>query len=370
MNIRRWVITLVVLSLSLAGIFGYKESLNLARAQQGQGMQEPSATVAGETVQTVNYQASTKVSGEVQPYKQLELNNELAGKITRLNLVSGSLVTAGDLLLELDHSEESARVIGVKARLELNRHTYKRYLRLQKNNEISDELVDQARAEVEIAQSELAVLQASIRKKQIYAPFTAHVGIHNLEVGQYLDSNTQITKLIGVYDYTWVDFSLPQTYGELTVGTRVSIKTIADNSQTFQAEIIAVDPQLSSSSRQLKYRAQFARTSGFLKPNTLVTVTAPVAKARELVAVSDLAITRDHLGDYVFVLEDEGNNSYRAKRQKVVLGDRRGDKVMVTDGLAPGTLIATKGAFKLRPGLKVFLADPGAEVNGAADTAI
>ena len=365
MNIRRWVITLVVLLLSLAGIFGYKESLNAARAQQGQGMPEPSATVAAESVQTVAYQASTKVSGEVQAYKQLELNNELAGKISKLNLVSGSRVEAGDLLLELDHSEESARVIGVKARLELNRHTYKRYLKLQKNNEISDELVDQARAEVEIAQSELAVLQANIRKKQIYAPFTAHVGIHNLEVGQYLDSNTMITKLIGVYDYTWVDFSLPQTYGELALGTRVSIHTIADNNSEYQAEVIAVDPQLSSSSRQLKYRAQFAKSSGFLKPNTLVTVKAPVAEARELVAVSDLAITRDHLGEYVFILQDEGNNSYRAKRQKVVLGDRRGDRVMVMDGLAPGTLIATKGAFKLRPGLKVFISDE----NSAADTA-
>ncbi|WDD99043.1 efflux RND transporter periplasmic adaptor subunit [Thalassomonas actiniarum] len=368
MNIGRWVITLVILLLGAAGIFGYKESLNTARAQQGQGMPEPSATVLAELVQTVSYQASTKVSGEVQAYKQLELNNELAGKISKLNLVSGSRVEAGDLLLELDHSEESARVIGVKARLELNRHTYKRYLRLQKNNEISDELVDQARADVEIAQSELAVLQANIRKKQISAPFTAHVGIHNLEVGQYLDSNTTITKLIGVYDYTWVDFSLPQTYGELVLGTQVEISTIADNSQVFQAEIVAVDPQLSSSSRQLKYRAQFAKARGFLKPNTLVTVAAPVAKARELVAVSDLAITRDHLGEYVFVLEDEGNNSYRAKRQKVVLGDRRGDQVMVTDGLAPDTLIATKGAFKLRPGLKVFITDENAETN-AADTA-
>ncbi|WDE11803.1 efflux RND transporter periplasmic adaptor subunit [Thalassomonas haliotis] len=234
--------------------------------------------------------------------------------------------------------------------------------------------MDQAKAEVEIAQSELAVLKATIAKKQVYAPFTARVGIHNLEVGQYLDNNTKITELIGVYDYTWVDFSLPQTYGELALATQVDISTIADNGQVFEAEIIAVDPQLSSSSRQLKYRAQFAKTSGFLKPNTLVTVTAPVAKARELVAISDLAITRDHLGEYVFVLQDEGNNSYRAKRQKVVLGDRRGDKVMVTDGLAPGTLIATKGAFKLRPGLKVFISDENAEMsagnNSAAETAL
>lgn len=368
MNIRRWVITLIILLLGVAGIFGYKESLNLARAQQGQGMPEPSASVVAEAAQTVSYQAKTKVSGEVQAYKQLEINNELAGKISKLKLISGSKVEAGDLLLELDHSEESARVIGLKARLKLNRHTYKRYLKLQKNNEISDELVDQAMAEVEIAQSELAVLQANIRKKQIYAPFSAYVGIHNLEVGQYLDSNTTITKLIGAYDYIWVDFSLPQTYGELALGTEVDIRTIADNGQVFQAEIIAVDPQLSSSSRQLKYRAQFAKNSGFLKPNTLVTVTTPVAEARELVAISDLAITRDHLGEYVFVLQDEGNNSFRAKRQKVVLGDRRGDKVMVTDGLMPGTLIATKGAFKLRPGLKVFITDENVATS-AANTA-
>ncbi|WDE08697.1 efflux RND transporter periplasmic adaptor subunit [Thalassomonas viridans] len=365
MKIHRWVITLIVLLLSLAGIWGYKELLNTTREQQRKSMPEPSATVATENVQIGIYRKNTKVNGEVRAYKQLELHNELAGKISKLNMVSGSRIEAGDLLLELDYSEESAEIIGIKALLKLKLHTYKRYSRLQQNKEIRDELVDQARAEVETAQSELAVLQASIRKKQIYAPFTARVGIHNLEVGQYLDSNTKLTQLIGIYDYTWVDFNLPQTYRELALGSQVSIHTITDNSREYQAEIIAVDPQLSSSSRQLKYRAQFAQSSGALKPNTLVTVIAPVAEAREQVMISDMAIIRDQLGEYVFVLEHEGDNSYRAKRQKVVLGDRHEDRVVVMEGLVPGTLIATKGAFKLRPGLKVFLAGK----KNATDTA-
>ena len=364
MNIRRWMITLVILLLTVTAIFGYKQSLNAARAQQGEQQFEPAATVNADITATISYQPITRVSGEVQAYKQLQLSNELAGKITRLNLISGSTVTAGQLLLELDHSEESAQVIGVKARLELNQRTYKRYLQLQKDNKISDEEVDQANAEVEIAGSELAVLQAAIAKKQLYAPFTAQVGIHNLEVGQYLDSNSEITVLIGVHDYIWIDFSLPQTYDELALGTAVSVKTIANDSQHYDAQIIAVNPQLSSSSRQLKYRAQIEKIPAWLKPNTLVTVTVPVASASERVAIADLAITRDHLGEYVFVLEDEGNNSYRAKRQKVKLGERLGDKVMVVDGLSPGTLIATKGAFKLRPGLKVFVAET--KVNSAS----
>ena len=356
MNIRRWIITIVILLLTLAGIFGYKESLIVAKAQQGAHMPEPSATVEASTAELISYQATTKISGEVQAYKQLQLSNELAGKVTKLNLTSGSRVEAGQLLLELDHSEESARLIGVKARLELNQHTYKRYLQLQKSNKISDELVDQAKSDVVTAQSEQAVLQTSIGKKQLFAPFNARVGIHNLALGQYLDSNSEITTLIGINDYNWIDFSLPQTYGEIALGTQVQIKTITNNSKVYQAEIIAVAPQLSSSSRNLKYRTQIAQSTDSLKPNTLVTVTVPVAKSKRLVAVADLAITRDHLGQYVFVLQDEGNNSYRAKRQKIILGDRQGDKVMVLEGLEPGTLIATKGAFKLRPGLKVFIA--------------
>jgi membrane fusion protein (multidrug efflux system) len=74
-------------------------------------------------------------------------------------------------------------------------------------------------------------------------------------------------------------------------------------------------------------------------------------------SVPDLAITRDPLGSYVFLLEAEGEGAYRAKKVKVTLGDRNDDRVLVLSGIEEGQLIATKGAFKLFPQMKVYVAE-------------
>ena len=53
----------------------------------------------------------------------------------------------------------------------------------------------------------------------------------------------------------------------------------------------------------------------------------------------------------------DGEGSYRAKQVPVELGERQGEQVMILAGVEAGQLIANKGAFKLFPGMKVYLAD-------------
>lgn len=158
MKIIRWIAVSLVLGGTVFGLYSYKSSLQQAAAAQGANMPEPSATVNAIEVATINYQKTVQVSGEVQAFKFLVLNNELAGKIISLNAASGSKVQKGQVLLELDHSDENARLIAAKATLVLNQQTLTRYIELKKNREISEELVDQANAAVQIAQSNIAVL--------------------------------------------------------------------------------------------------------------------------------------------------------------------------------------------------------------------
>ncbi|OUS32645.1 efflux transporter periplasmic adaptor subunit [Thalassotalea sp. 42_200_T64] len=356
MNITRWIAVSLVLGGTVFGLYSYKSSLQQAAAAQGANMPEPSATITAIEVTAFNYQKTIKVSGEVQAYKYLVVNNELAGKIIRLNAIAGSKVEKGQILLELDHSDEDARLIAAQARLTLKKQTLNRYVKLKKNNEISAELVDQANAELQIAKSDIAVLTAAISKKRLVAPFTAKVGIHTLEVGQYLDNNSQVLELVGISDFTWVDFYLPQVYKELKLGATVSLSPM-NQERVLAAEIIAIDPQLSSASRNLKYRAQIASTALSLKPNTLISVIAPIAETSSLVVVPDLSIKRDPFGSYVFLLEAEEEGAYRAKQVKVELGDRQADQVMVLNGLTVGQLIANQGAFKLFSGMKVYIAN-------------
>jgi membrane fusion protein (multidrug efflux system) len=356
MKIRQWILIILILVAVVSSLYFYKSSLQ-AEASQGVNMPEPSATVNATEAVRVDYQEMLKVSGEVQAFKSLSLNNEFAGQITLLNAQSGRLVKKDQVLIEIDHRDEDSKLIAAQAQLTLAKKTYSRYLVLKKNNEISAELVDQAEAEVALAKSDVALLETMITKKKLTAPFDAKVAIHNLEIGQYLDKNSQVLTLIGINEFTWIDFYLPQVYQELEVGSVVNVQPM-NQLKSYQAMIIAIDPQLKRTSRSLKYRAQIKSSLLALKPNTLVSVYSPIAAKASLISVPDIAITRDPLGSYVFILEAEGEGAYRAKKVKVILGDRNDDRVMVLSGLNEGQLIATKGAFKLFPQMKVYLAEP------------
>ena len=361
MNITKWLVVIILLAGTVFGFYSYKSSLQEAAKAQSASMPEPAATVTAIEVSNINYQKHIQVSGEVQAFKFLMLINELAGEIIHLNASSGSLVHKGQILLELDHRDEDARLMAAKATLMLEQQTLARNIKLHKNRTISEEQVDQARAAVQIAQADISVIKTAIDKKTLTAPFTAKVGIHSLEIGQYLDKNSQVLELVGVNDFTWIDFNLPQIYQELSLGSTVKISPM-NQAAEFDARIIAIDPQLSRISRHLKYRAQISSATLALKPNTLVSVIVPIAKQATLAAVPDLAIKRDALGDYVFVLEPAGEGSYRAKQVPVELGERQGEQVMILSGVAAGQLVANKGAFKLYPGMKVYLASEAAEV--------
>lgn len=355
MNITKWLLVIIILAATVFGLHSYKSSLQQAAKAQAASMPEPAATVTAITVGSIDYQKHIQVSGEVQAFKFLMLNNELAGEITRLNAASGRVVKKGQVLLVLDHRDEDARLMAAKASLMLEQQTLERNIELHKNRTISEEQVDQARAAVQIAQANINVITTAIDKKTLTAPFTAKVGIHTLEVGQYLDKNSQVLELVGVNDFTWIDFSLPQLYQELDLASAVQISPM-NQSANFEATIIAVDPQLSRASRHLKYRAQISSKTLALKPNTLVSVIVPIAKSSTVASVPDLAIKRDALGDYVFALEEDTDGSYRAKLVPVELGERQGEQVMILSGIKTGQLIANMGSFKLFPGMKVYVA--------------
>lgn len=351
MSIIRWLVSIVVTALVIVGLFAYKDDLNAAHASQGGG--EQSATVQSTKAVVTEHQQMTTVNGQVQALQVISLSNELPGKIAKLSFKSGDLVKKGQVLLELDHSEEHARLIAAKSNVELYTKTLGRYKKLLKQSKISEESVDQAEASLRNAQSQVALFQSYIDKKTIVAPFTAKAGIHNLQIGQYLDQNTLLTHLIGVNEFIWVDFSVPQIYNELAADEVVSIQS---DQLSRSAKVVSVEPMLSSESRHLRYRAKIDNTTGWLKHNQLVKVTLPIGGRQSKVAVPDIAVNKSQLGSFVYLLKADENGDFRAHKQSVVLGERVGDMVVIDEGLQEGQLIAGKGTFKLRPGLKVFFA--------------
>src|SRR5688500_12608485 len=167
-----------------------------------------------EQVERRDLVASVTASGQVQPRLKVDLAYDITGRIVRLAVKEGALVTKGQFLLEIDPSQyraaaerasaavASARSQAASARPTLiqARRNYNRLLELKKANPtlVSDEQVEQLKTQVEVAAAQLdaaqngiAQSQASLRDAQsllakttIYAPMSGRVTRLNVREGE------------------------------------------------------------------------------------------------------------------------------------------------------------------------------------------
>ncbi len=358
MKARHWIIVVSACLLLFAGLAAYKVMQIRAAIEFGESFGEPSETVETVTAEIREVQEYVGTIGEIVAPQAVTLRNELPGRIVAVNFTSGEQVAEGAILLQFDIAEEQAQLTSAQARAELARLDLKRARALQGSKMVSEERIDQAVAQANVARAEVLALQAMIDKKTLRAPFDAVAGLHQFEVGDVLQANTEITTLVGINPYLWVDFSVPDNRAGIAIGSEVMVAHPTEPEKVLRAEVVARDSVISAQSRNLRLRARLDNSVG-LAPNTAVNVAVPVGKSMARAHVPATAVRLDGLGDYVFVLDPDpeagepSQPAYRARRQAVIVGPQSKQWVAIMEGLEGGELVAANGAFKLRPNLLV-----------------
>jgi HlyD family secretion protein len=167
-----------------------------------------------EKVQRRDLVASVTASGQVQPHTKVDISADISGRIVRLAVKEGQMVTAGQFLLEIDQSQYRASVERATAAVASARsqaaqakpallqaqRNLDRLLALKKANPtlVSDEQIEQLRTQVDVNQAALeaanhAIDQATasyrdanslLGKTTIVAPMSGRVTRLNVEQGE------------------------------------------------------------------------------------------------------------------------------------------------------------------------------------------
>ena len=197
---------------SVAGVFvvAIAGVIALTAARSG----TKAASVRIEPVQRRDLVASVTASGQVRPRTKVDLSSDITGKIVRLAVAEGQIVTKGQFLLQIDPQEAQANVeraqaalsaakasaAQAKANLLQAQKSYERSMEIKKANAqlISDEQLEQLRTQVEVGQAvlesqnhlvdqsaaQLAQVKSALGKTTIYAPMSGRVTRLNVEGGE------------------------------------------------------------------------------------------------------------------------------------------------------------------------------------------
>src|SRR5215208_1819801 len=170
--------------------------------------------VRTEQVQPRDLVASVTASGQVRPQTKVDLSSDITGKIVRLAVKEGQIVTQGQFLLQIDPQQQEAAVQRVEAALASSRaqmaqaqanllqaeKSYERTAQIKKTNPtlISDEQMEQLRTAVDVnkalyesarhsvdqSNASLREASSSLGKTTIYAPMSGRVTRLNVENGE------------------------------------------------------------------------------------------------------------------------------------------------------------------------------------------
>jgi membrane fusion protein (multidrug efflux system) len=360
MDRNNWVGSVLLLTFVILigiGLAAWKyESIQNQQAASA-NQPEPMESVTAAVARTINHRQTTTSIGTVLALRSITLKNELAGTVREVRLIPGQIVEAGTLLVALDVSVEEAELRAQEAQAVLAKTVLNRRQHLSEELASTKEEVDRARADLDVAQAQIARTKALIAKKTIRAPFRARVGMADVHPGQYLDEGTLLTTLQGVSDAVHVDFTVAQQIADrLRIGETVEVFAAGD-SPPIMAKIVALDARVDPTTRNAMIRARIEGTSNVPPPGASVRVRIPVGPERNVVAIPVSALRKGPGGDQVFVIAPDKDGRNRVHARQVESGPMFGDEIVIHTGLTAGERVAAVGSFKLRDGILIAVVE-------------
>ncbi|HKJ71148.1 MAG TPA: efflux RND transporter periplasmic adaptor subunit, partial [Gammaproteobacteria bacterium] len=207
--IKRMILMILALAVVLGAIFGWKYYVGLMIQQHMAQRKPPPVTVTTTEASARTWQPELHAVGSLTASNGVQVSPEAAGRVADIAFESGQQVQAGDLLVALNTDTEEAEVRRLQAEKELAENQLRRRRRLLRQNQTSQESVDEAAASVKSLSAQIERERTLIAKKRIRAPFDGVVGIRRVDMGEYVSPGDPLVTLQDL-EPLFVDFNLPQ----------------------------------------------------------------------------------------------------------------------------------------------------------------
>lgn len=317
-------------------------------------------TVSATKATLEDWQPQLDAVGSLRAVKGVDISNELAGMVDQIRFNSGDDVKEGDLLITLRSEDDAAKLASLQAAEKLAEINFNRDKKQLSAQAVSEAVVDADAAQLASTRAQVTEQKAIVDKKSIHAPFAGHLGIRNIDVGQYLNPGTAIVTLQQL-DPIYLDFYLPQqSLAQVQTGQVIHAHSDTYPGRSFEGKIIAINPKVDTATRNVQIRAEIPNPGRALLPGMYATASINAGETARMLTLPQTAITYNPYGNTVFILDekgkdDKGNPQLEAHQTFVNVGETRGDQVQITKGLKEGDMVVTSGQMKLQNGTQVLI---------------
>ena len=228
----------------------------------------------------------------IEPQQRIEIRSPVNALIDKVLVERGSVVRAGDVLVQLDASVEREALAGARqralsdselqvarARAEYAREKFRRRDDLRRQGFITAQERDEADAELRVAEAELALatdnrrlagteaqrLEAMTKQRTLRAPFTGVVTERLQHPGELAftgEGSRPILRMAQTHPLR-VEVVMPTSMvGKIRVGSRAEVTPEAPLAGSWQATVRVVDQVFDAASGSFGVRLELANPNG------------------------------------------------------------------------------------------------------------
>jgi membrane fusion protein (multidrug efflux system) len=322
----------------------------------------PPPEVAVVSVEPKSVPESFEFTGEVEPFRRVEVRARIDGVIESRPFTEGTLVKPGQVLYRLDRIRPEAGYRTALARYQNAKRTRDRLQPLIAQNAVAQQDLDNAQAEYEAAEAGLSEAKKDVDDAVVRAEIEGRVGRTLLEVGARVTGPSDLLTTIDVLDPVYVSFrpsaqqllvwrQNPHSSTLILPGSTLSVEvTLPDGTvlpRTGRLDFVA--PSLDAATGTQEFRARFQNKDRLLVPGQFVRVRLVGFTRDSALAIPQRAVQQALGRQFVYVV---------AKGDTVVSRDVQpgpwsGNLWIIDKGLTPGDRVVVDGLQKAAPGRPV-----------------
>lgn len=332
------------------------------------------AVVSVETTSKADFPIYLNGLGTVTALRTVTVRPRVDGELMRVAFTEGQLVKEGDLLAEIDPrpfqiqlQQAEGQLLRDEALLKNAEIDYERYKTLLAQDSIAAQQtatqasqVKQYQGIVEMDKAQVNNAKLQLTYAHLTAPISGKIGLRQIDQGNIVHANdTNGLVVITQLQPINVVFTLPEDNIQALIQRKRNTESISINAydragkiKLAEGKLLAIDNQIDPTTGTLKLKAQFDNQDGVLFANQFVNIKMHLDTLKDVTQVSSAVIQNDTQGTFVYVVTPEKTVQIR----RVTLSATEGDKVAVTNNLAPNEIVVLEGIDRLHEGSQVDIA--------------
>jgi len=288
--------------------------------------------------------------GTIEAIEEVTIVSEIDASVKSLPFEEGSFIKKGALIAQLDDSQLSAEVNRTEALYNQGNASYKRIKSIVDQNAGTPQDLDDAVANLKVAEANYELANARLSKTRIVAPFDGIIGTRKVSVGAFLRTGQEITELANLNEIR-VSFSAPERFlAQLKRNAEVTVSSSVFPGYKVKGKIIAIEPILDSQTRNVNVVAKVKNPDQKFRPGMSANISAVLSERPHALTVPNEAVFANGDQSFVFVVKKDSS----VAATPVTLGLQTANIVEVVNGLKNGMQVVKAGHQKLFDGAKVM----------------